>query len=218
MKFSQRTIKEFKSIHSAIKPEITKRLSEFKSLWRSGAGDKLFHELIFCLLTPQSNAKQCWRAVGELSDKDLVFTGDAKTLAKNLRRTRFRNNKARYVCEARGCFVKGGKVVIKVALSAFKDPIEAREWLVKNVKGYGYKEASHFLRNIGHGDNIAILDRHILKNLKRAGVIKEIPKSISRKVYLDIEEKMRKFAKRINIPLDHLDFVLWYKEAGEVFK
>ena len=27
-----------------------------------------------------------------------------------------------------------------------------------------YKEASHFLRNIGFGENIAILDRHILKN------------------------------------------------------
>ncbi len=218
MSSSPKIIKEFKELHSRIKPEIEERLAQFRALWDRGPAEKLFHELVFCLLTPQSNAKQCWKAVDELSKKDLIFNGDPKKLAANLRRTRFRNNKARYVCEARGCFVKGGEVVVKKILSGFKNAMEAREWLVEHVKGYGYKEASHFLRNIGRGKNIAILDRHILKNLKRAGVIREVPKSISRKVYLDIEEKMRKFAKRVRIPLDHLDFVLWYKEAGEVFK
>ncbi len=103
-------------------------------------------------------------------------------------------------------------------LKKFGDAKRAREWLVENVKGYGYKEASHFLRNIGLGADLAILDRHILKNLKSAGVIRQIPKSLNRKNYLDVEERMRKFARKVRIPLDHLDLVLWYKEAGEVFK
>ncbi|GAJ17855.1 unnamed protein product, partial [marine sediment metagenome] len=30
------------------------------------------------------------------------------------------------------------------------DEIKLREWVVKNFKGLGYKEASHFLRNIGY--------------------------------------------------------------------
>ena len=82
----------------------------------------------------------------------------------------------------------------------------------------GYKEASHFLRNIGFADYLAILDRHILKNLKIFGIIEEIPKSLSKKKYLEIEEKMRNLANEVNIPLSHLDLLFWSKETGEIFK
>ena len=115
-------------------------------------------------------------------------------------------------------FTRNGKVHLRSLITRFDDPIQARDWLVSNVKGMGYKEASHFLRNIGFGEDIAILDRHILKNLAKAGVIKEVSKSISKKTYFEIEDKMKKFSKNIRIPLSHLDLALWYKEAGEVFK
>jgi len=90
--------------------------------------------------------------------------------------------------------------------------------LVKSIKGIGYKEASHFLRNIGLGEDLAILDRHILKNLKLLGVIEKIPKSLSRKKYFEIEGKMYEFAKEIQIPIGCLDLLLWYKQTGEIFK
>lgn len=109
-------------------------------------------------------------------------------------------------------------ISIKALLDKFSDVYERREWLVKNIKGLGYKEASHFLRNIGFGKDIAILDRHILKNLNLLGVIKEIPESMGRKKYLGIEKNMAEFAKEIDIPLAHLDLLLWYKETGEIFK
>ena len=82
----------------------------------------------------------------------------------------------------------------------------------------GYKEASHFLRNIGLGKDLAILDRHILRNLQNLGVINEIPKTLSKNKYLEIEEKMRVFSKNIGIPLDHLDLLLWFKQTGRIFK
>lgn len=115
---------------------------------------------------------------------------------------------------------KGGwkGVSIKPILSKFNDVNKLREWLVNNIKGIGYKEASHFLRNIGFGKNIAILDRHILRNLKIFGVIKEIPKSISKAKYMKIEKIMAGFAKEVDIPISHLDLLLWYKETGEIFK
>ena len=100
----------------------------------------------------------------------------------------------------------------------FNDVYSAREWLVQNVKGIGYKEASHFLRNIGFGEELAILDRHILKNLKFFGAIEEIPRSLPRKKYFEIEKKMKKLAEKVKISMSHLDLVLWYKETGEVFK
>ena len=74
------------------------------------------------------------------------------------------------------------------------------------------------LRNLGFGENIAILDRHILKNLKELNVIEEIPKSISEKKYYEIEEKMREYSKFSKIKMDELDLVLWYKQTGEIFK
>jgi N-glycosylase/DNA lyase len=103
-------------------------------------------------------------------------------------------------------------------LNSYPDIRECREWLVNNLTGLGYKEASHFLRNIGFGENIAILDRHILRNLCLLGVIPEIPEALSRAKYLRIEEKMSGFAAKIAIPLLHLDLLLWYKETGEIFK
>ena len=87
-----------------------------------------------------------------------------------------------------------------------------------NVKGLGYKEASHFLRNIGRGKNLAILDVHILRNLKRCGVIRKIPATLTKKTYLDTEERMRKLAANINIPLEELDLLFWSLETGFVFK
>jgi N-glycosylase/DNA lyase len=122
---------------------------------------------------------------------------------------RFHNNKSGYIIEARDKFFKNRLP---------KDPKEAREWLVDNIKGLGYKEASHFLRNIGLGRNIAILDRHILKNLMKYNVINEIPKTLTPKRYLEIEDKMKQFSKKNNIPLDELDLLFWAEETGEVFK
>ena len=90
--------------------------------------------------------------------------------------------------------------------------------MVQNVKGIGYKEASHFLRNIGFEQNLAILDRHILKNLKFIGVIEEVPNSLSKRRYFDIEKRMMEFSKAAQIPMSHLDLVMWYKETGEIFK
>ncbi len=92
-----------------------------------------------------------------------------------------------------------------------------REYLVKNIKGLGYKESSHFLRNIGFSD-YAILDKHILRSLHEFRVIDELPKSLNRKRYLEIEEKMKIWSKEINIPMNELDLVLWSRKTGEVLK
>ncbi len=136
------------------------------------------------------------------------------------KKTRFHNTKARRLVEVRRKFYpnRGEKDVLKKALVRFDDPIEMRDWLVVNINGYGYKEASHFLRNIGKGEELAILDRHILKNLILLGVINEMPKNLSRMNYIHIEGKMARFSKASNIPMSHLDLLLWHKEAGEIFK
>lgn len=207
---------EIKRIYQEIKPTIEKRIEEFTEIWEEG-DERVFDEMVFCLFTPQSKAKVCWDTVQELKENDLLLEGEEDTISDEIKRVRFRNNKAGYLVEARNRFIENDKS-IKGTISGFDDQKKARKWIVDNVKGLGYKEASHFLRNIGKGENLAILDRHILRNLSALGVIDEIPKTLTKKRYLDIEKKMKEFSDKIEIPLGHLDLVLWFKETGEVFK
>ncbi len=212
------TLNEVKGTYFLIKDEIENRLEEFQKKGRSGSDEEIFTELVFCLLTPQSKAKSCWLAVQNLINSDLIFQGTASEISKELNIVRFRNNKARYIVKAREFFTKDEEISIKSILTQKKNVFSKIEWLVKDVKGIGYKEASHFLRNIGFGKQIAILDRHILKNLKLYRVIGDIPKMLSKKKYFDIEKKMLDFSKEIEISMVHLDLLFWYKETGEIFK
>ena len=205
-------------LYAPVREEIKARLEEFRQKWATGTDEDIFTELAFCLLTPQSRARTCWAAIESLNEKCLVIRGAPDEILGELGGVRFKFRKAEYICQARAKFSQSGKLSIKSTISGFSDPFKAREWLVENIKGLGYKEAGHFLRNIGFGDDLAILDRHILRNLLLFGVIEEIPKSMTRKAYLDIESKMRAFSKRIEIPMAELDLLLWYKEAGEIFK
>jgi len=60
--------------------------------------------------------------------------------------------------------------------------------------------------------------RHIMRNLKKLGVLDAVPDSLTERQYLTIEVKMKEFSEAIHIPMSHLDFVLWYKETGQILK
>ena len=197
--------------YSERKTEIGGRISEFEAVGK-GPDDRIFLELTFCLCTPQSKAKACWEAVSKLAGKGILRRGSRAEIRKGLIGVRFANNKSGYIVEARGNFQE----IIK--FRELNNPLEMREFLVENVKGLGWKEASHFLRNVGYGKDIAILDRHILRNLLRFKVILEIPRSISKRRYIEIENKMKKFSQNIGIPLQELDLLFWSLETEEVFK
>lgn len=209
---------QIKRIYNFKRDEILQKLKDFEQLWLNGTDEEIFAELVFCILTPQSKAKLCWDAVENLMNKNLLLKGSKNQIVKELGQVRFKYKKAEYIVEVREQFLTEGKITIKPQISRFSDVYDAREWLGRNIKGFGYKEASHFLRNIGLGEKLAILDRHILKNLRSLGIIKEIPNSLTQKKYLEIENKMRLFSKKIRIPISHLDLLFWSKETGEIFK
>lgn len=211
----QYSIEELKELYVPVKDQIDARLGEFRQIWEKATDEELFIELVFCLLTPQSKAKTCWKAVQRLNRKCMLSEGEPCQIRDELFGVRFNRRKAEYICLARKTF---STYPLRATLKEFDDPFKAREWLVENVLGMGYKEASHFLRNIGLGEDLAILDRHILKNLKLLGVINDVPSTLSRRTYLEIERKMTEFSKRTGISMGQMDLLLWYKEAGEVFK
>lgn len=218
MRLVKAEMEETKRVYDSKKIEIIRRLREFEQLGLKGNDEEIFIELAFCILTPQSKAKVCWSAIVNLKGRDLLLNGNTLQIRQGLAGVRFKNKKAEYIVKARRFFMNNGKLCIKPALKGFDNIYECREWFVENITGIGYKEASHFLRNIGLGDKIAILDRHILRNLVQFNIIKEMPKSITRSRYIQIEKDMKDFAKRIDIPVSHLDLVFWCKETGEIFK
>lgn len=204
-------------LYSEKKSEFKKRLQDFNQVFQE-SDERVFAEMAFCLCTPQSKATSCWNAVSSLMKNNLLFSGNEEQIRPFLNAVRFSENKSKYIIAARNFFTNESELQIKNKLKSFANTQEAREWLVENIKGFGMKEASHFLRNIGLGNDLAILDVHILKNLERFGVIKEIPKSLTPKKYVEIEQQMKDFSKKIDIPFDEMDLLLWSKETGHIFK
>ena len=192
------------SSYESKKGEIKQRLKEFKQ------NKDYFYELCFCLLTPQSSARGADYCIQKLKELDFK-NKDINPVPILIQRIRFHNNKGTYLLE----FKKNQENIFK-NLNEIKDNKEKRMYLVKNVKGLGLKEASHFLRNTGH-ENLAILDRHILKNLAKLNII-ELPKTLTPKIYFEIENKFQNFSKEVNIPMDELDLLFWSMETGEIFK
>lgn len=196
--------------NSKIKDIIDNRIIEFKKLGERNSNE-LFKELCFCLLTANFSASGGIKIQNEI--KDGFMNLPENLLAQKLAELghRFPNARAKFIFEARKY-----KDNIKEILNSFHDEKIAREWLVKNIKGLGMKEASHFLRNIGY-ENVAIIDFHILDLLARYGLI-EKPKTMTPKKYIEIENELKKISEKTGINLGELDLYLWYKETGKILK
>ncbi len=196
--------------------KIKKTLKEFKEVWKSDAA--VFEELCFCLLTPQSSAKQAMKAINFLRKNNLLTKGSAKEKEKFVKNVRFYITKAKRLEMIQEKFPQKTIKQMLIENGLPKDVTKCREFLVKEVNGYGYKEASHFLRNIGFGENVAILDRHILKNLAKCKIISEVPQTVTKKNYLETEEKMKKYCEKNKIDFAELDLIFWSNETGNVLK
>ena len=192
-----------------IRETIEKRLDEFREAGRGGE-ERWFSELCFCILTANYTAHGGIRIQKELGAEGFCNLPHPELVAR-LKQLghRFYNMRGKFIVEARGKNVK------KELYG--KDQKEMREWLVENVKGLGWKEASHFLRNLGYFD-VAIIDRHIISILQRYGYIKEVPKTLGKRKYLEIEEILDKIAKKARMSQGELDLYLWYMKTGKVLK
>ena len=173
--------------------------------------DRVFKELVFCILAANFSASRSLMIVEELGDKLLRL--ELSDLAKELRRLghRYPEARERYIVEAKERLQE-----IVDAVRSIDDELRLREWLVENVKGFGLKEASHFLRNIGF-KNLAIIDFHILRILRRYGLIEEF-RSLTRRRYLEVERLLRGIAERLGISVAELDLYLWYMDSGRILK
>lgn len=195
---------------SEIRDIVDSRIKEFENLGEKESNE-LFKELCFCFMTANFSAHRGIEIQNAIQDGFLTFS--EKKLAKRLAELghRFPNARASYVFGARS-----HKDNIKETLDKLENDIETREWIVKNIKGIGMKEASHFLRNIGY-KNLAIIDFHIVDLLVKNDLI-EKPKTLTPKKYIEIENVLNEIAQKTNLSLGELDLYLWYEETGKILK
>lgn len=209
----QKLIQKIENLKSSkIKKVIDEKMSSFENLGKKSSNE-IFKELCFCFMTANFSAQGGINIQNEINNDFLTLS--EKDLAQKLLELghRFPNARAKYIIESRK-----HKNTLKEILQNFPDEFSAREWIVKNIKGIGMKEASHFLRNIGY-KNLAIIDFHIIDLLAKHNLIeKPKNKSLTPKKYLEIENILEEIAQKTNLNLGELDLYLWYEETGKILK
>lgn len=192
---------------SKISKIIDERLNSFK---KKKSKEDLFEELCFCILAANYSSERSWEIQRNIHHG--FFDLEEKHLAHQLKQNgyRFPNKRANYIVLARPYMEK-----IPDIIHCYKGQ-DLRNFFESNILGIGIKEASHFLRNIGFFD-YAIIDFHILDILEKYQII-EKPKTLTRKKYLEIEERLFIIAKKLFLTQGELDLYLWYLETGKVLK
>ena len=211
---------DIRATHRARRKEIRARLDQFRQLWRNGSDEQLWEELVFCIFTAGASARMGFSAVEAI--RPLLMNGDREDMTLALRNAgahRFPVERPCYIVVTRNYLREHCDMALREKLKSFADPIERRDWLAseKQIKGLGYKESSHFLRNIGLLGH-AILDKHVMSCLLDLSVVETAKPPATRARYLETEERLRSFARDIRIDFDELDLVLWSMKTGEVLK
>ena len=214
------TVDRLRAEYAQRRKEIRARLREFRRVWQTASDSRLWEEMVYCIFTAGASAKMGLRSVDAL--RPLLKTGAQAEMTKALVAAgahRFPNARPGYVIVTRNYLEESFSMQLRRRLDSFRDPMERRDWLATEprIKGLGYKESSHFLRNIGF-QGYGILDKHIVRCLCELKVIDSPKPPTSRGRYLETEDRMRRFAAATGIDFDELDLLLWSTKTGEILK
>ena len=196
--------------NSEIKKVIDTRIHEFEKI-RALSIDEIFKELCFCIMTANCGAEKCIEVHEGIANGFLNLSKEKLTAKFKILGYRFPNIRSEYIVKARG-----HKDNLEEMIKTNDDINGLRDWILKNIKGIGYKEASHFLRNIGY-KNYAIIDFHIVDLMVKNNLIDK-PKTMTKTKYLEIEELLKSIGNKLNLNMAELDLYLWYLETGKILK
>lgn len=199
-----------KLVSSDVSRLVEEKIKYFMGVDKSSPKE-VMKELAYCILTANSKAEVVLEIESEIGEKYLEL--DLNEIREVLVRHgyRFPNVRSRYIVDARGKLDE----ILKV-INSGDSVFDMRTKLVRIVKGFGYKEASHFLRNIGFFE-VAIIDRHILRLLYSYGLVNNDIKVTPIK-YLSIERVILGLADELGMAPGILDLYMWYLSTGKVLK
>ncbi|MCW8830571.1 MAG: hypothetical protein OQK32_03520 [Gammaproteobacteria bacterium] len=202
---------------------------KFRS-WVQMTENELVHELVLCILgsgvryevaVSYAAAISKKRCLSKTHAKDpvriensvaLVLNGAVESFwsDKEYKRYRYPNIRATYISSSY-CNVVNEFGSIKAFLNKCIPASKLRRELVRICPGIGPKQASHFLKNVGYSNELAIIDSHILKYM-------EMTENMSAKDYqlgkIDKYEYMESLyittVKNFNYPVAIVDQAMWF--------
>lgn len=194
---------------------ISVRLREFKEVFQKGDDNRIFEELAFCMLTSAVGPRMGQKSIDAI--RDVLIEGSEEDIYEKLLNVHKYPEKASFVVWARDYLKNEFDFKLKKLVLSFNDSLERRDFfaLNKNIKGIGFVQSSHFLRNIGFSE-YAILDKNIVLSLYQFGVIDSPNPPTTRRKYLEIEGKLKEFAKELGMGVDELDLLLWSEKTGHI--
>lgn len=221
------TVQDLQQTYQTKHVLIQERLKELRKGW--GKSDEgVFAELCYGILLARQDAARTLPLVAELESSRLLFDGTNEQIQTYLRQHHYALwNRSIHIVSWREKFTNQETMRIKYVLEGkFKrtndwDILGAREYLAYQKSGVGWKVASQFLRNVGVGlgCGLALLDRHIQKELKKFNYVSRIYKQALRRTqYLEYEKKMMELATDSSIPMDDLDLLIWSNKTGLIIK
>ena len=212
---SGKSLEELKSEYTRRKDSIEAQLGEFRKIRDSADDGRIFEELAYCILTSAVGPRIGLRSLEAI--RDILPDGTAEELESRLKGIHKYPEKAYYIVHTREYLKKEYGFHLRSLADSFNDPQERRDFFALNrdIKGLGYTQASHFLRNIGFS-GYAILDKNVVKSLYELGIIDSPKPPSTGKKYKETEKRMEPLAVELGIGLDELDMLLWSVKTGRI--
>lgn len=214
----QRDIRDLDRLSRDLRAVLNDRTT---GIWSELPGvEDSFYEGCYCLCAVQNPAVRTAEAVDWMREQDVYGK-----LGRSVRSDKA--IQAKIAAGIKGLVrfhnVKAGRIVMLRrqiegihAWLAAADPGEApalRDRLTREVKGFGFKEASHFLRNVGFR-GLTIPDVHVLRRLSALGLIEDDGRSLTPRVYREVDAAMRRYAEMLGADIDELDALWWSRGSG----
>lgn len=196
--------------------------------WQNRTEQEIWQELCFCILSTNVNYELVKSVVNVLDVNGLLDTNflllpnseqilfkwlnsnnfEPKKKNGELRKYRYPNRKSNQIVGAAKKLYSNNN--IKRILSTFKTDIDARDYFIMTIPGLGIKEASHFLRNIGYSDSLAVIDIHMLNFLKKYSMVTSEKFSLTQRVYLKIETILKNLVRFHRLNMIIFDLAVWH--------
>ncbi len=203
-------LKFFHAYYLDKEAQIRARLADFK---KPRTEQFLWEELIYCLFAANSSGKMAETAVRLLGPIHKTATLEELQAAVH-KKVRFYNVRSRFFFVNRE-FIATNHGTFLTFVGSFDDVYTLRNVLADEFLGMQFKEASHYLRNIGFS-GLCIIDKHVLFLMKEFGVLRSTKPPKNKKEYFRIEKKVLDFAKSQNYDVDVLDLALWSYRSGHI--
>lgn len=194
--------------------------------WSELREGRLWEELCFCILSSNVPYEMASTALVQLAQKGLLDFEDSRRIRAgsiaselsrpvyhpirkdgSLRVYRFPRNGAHNIVGA-WAYLYLNNAGLRSLLRKELVPATLRSILVSNVPGIGFKEASHFLRDVKYTDALAVLDTHVVSFLDSFVEPLEAG-SLTPRRYVQLEAMMIEFARNLGLCPAVLDMAVW---------